>query len=211
MFTGLVESLGTVKSVRDEPFGRRIAITGPAWISGLVVGESVAINGCCLTAVAVHGPFAEFQVGPETLRKTNLELLVPGQQVNLERSLAANARLGGHFVLGHVDATGTVVSRQRQDQWESFWFDAGGLTRLMVPQGSVAVDGISLTIVEVTANSFSVAVIPHTLMATTLGSKPVGATVNLEADVLGKYVFRYLQQSATGRPAANSIDADFMT
>lgn len=208
MFTGLVEALGTVIATRDEANGRRLSLAVP-FAEQLVLGESVAINGCCLTVVTIGNGSADFEAGPETLAKTNLGKLVRGSQVNLERALRPDGRLGGHIVQGHVDGTGKIQERKRQGEWETVWFSAGELANQMIPKGSVTVDGISLTLVEVAKDSFSVALIPHTLAATTLGSKNVGDTVNLETDVLGKYVLKYLGQLAGGLSVEKLKSAGF--
>jgi riboflavin synthase len=192
MFTGLVESLGSVVNVMDVAAGRRLAVSDPMMAS-LSLGESVAVNGACLTVVVMRGDEFEFDVGPETLLRTNLGSLKGGDRVNLERSLRVGDRLGGHFVQGHVDAVGTVDARVRNGDWEDVWFRCPTeLTRLMVPKGSVAVDGVSLTLVFVEANRFSVMLIPHTQAMTTLGLKKAGDPVNLEADMLAKHVAKLL-------------------
>ena len=158
------------------------------------VGESVAINGCCLTAVQVDGNHWWFEAGPETLSRTNLGQLGIGEAVNLERSLPADARLGGHFVQGHVDCVGHVDSIQREDKWVDIRICvAQEYAAQMVPKGSVAVDGVSLTLIDVERDRFNVALIPHTLQVTTLGSRSTGDPVNIETDILGKYVQRFLQ------------------
>ena len=158
------------------------------------MGDSVAINGACLTVVRVEGDLLHFQAGPETLRRSNLGELAAGDRVNLERSLRLGDRLGGHLVQGHVDGIGHIARRLPQGDWETVWFRCPPeLAAQMVPKGSVAVDGVSLTVVEATADGFSVALIPHTLAATTLGLKPVGAAVNLETDILAKYIWKYLE------------------
>ncbi len=158
------------------------------------IGESVSISGCCLTVVEVRDAGCTFQAGEETLSKTSLGVLGVGDEVNIERALAANARLGGHFVQGHVDGTGTVDALQRDEEWTTMWFRVPReLTALMVPKGSVAVDGVSLTVVDITPQTFSVALIPHTLEVTTLGLRQVGDQVNIEADILGKYVLKMLE------------------
>jgi riboflavin synthase len=194
MFTGLIESLGTVSRAEDTGAGRRIAVRDPM-SRDLAIGESVAVNGACLTVVGVDGDEFAFDVGPETLLRTNLGALAAGDRVNLERSLRAGDRLGGHFVQGHVDAVGIIDARVRQGDWEDIWFRCPGeLTRLMVPKGSIAVDGVSLTLVKVEPERFSVMLIPHTQSATTLGSKKVGDPVNLEADMLAKHVAKLLGQ-----------------
>lgn len=195
MFTGLVESLANVAFVKEEPPGRRLGIHEPNFVAQAKLGESIAINGCCLTLVACQGDVLEFEAGPETLRRTNLGLLTRGQQVNLERSLRVGDRLGGHFVTGHVDGIGALERRQDEGAWSTFWFRASAeLARQMASKGSIAVDGVSLTLVDVRADQFSVALIPHTLTHTTLGALSPGSPVNLETDLLAKYVHR-LQES----------------
>jgi riboflavin synthase len=194
MFTGLVETLGTVRELLPEGAGQQLTIAAPGLTEELTVGESVAVNGACLTVVARDAATCRFQVGPETLLRTNLGELHPGDRVNLERSLRPGDRLGGHFVQGHIDGRGHIARRLPDGEWETVWFDCPReLAEQMVPKGSVAVDGVSLTLVEVTATGFSVALIPHTLANTTLGFKGPGATVNLETDLLAKYVWKYLQ------------------
>jgi len=193
MFTGIVEHLATVYGVDTGDAGRDLTLTAPPFAGEVKVGDSIAVNGVCLTAVACDAGLLRFQIGPETLKRTNLEELVPGDFVNLERAVRLSDRLGGHLVQGHVDGVGRVADRQRQGDWETVWFSCTAeLTRHMVPKGSIAIDGVSLTLVDVTADSFSVALIPHTLEKTTLGFKPVGAAVNLETDVLAKYVEKLL-------------------
>jgi riboflavin synthase len=193
MFTGLIEAMGTVRSLEAAGEARLLVIGEPKLAPQLTVGESVAVNGACLTVVNKNEDTFSFQVGPETLRCTNLGELVPGARVNLERAVAVGDRLGGHIVQGHIDGLGQIASRQRQGEWDLVWFHGPPeLVRQMVPKGSVAVDGISLTLVDVTADGFSVALIPHTLQETTLGFKQPLATVNLETDLLAKYVWKYL-------------------
>lgn len=194
MFTGLVEALGIVERVEPDGAGRHLIIAEPVLARELIIGESVAVNGACLTVVERNPVSFRFQAGPETLRRTNLGELVPGDRVNLERSLLLSARLGGHIVQGHVDGLGHLTSRDRQGEWETVWFSCSPeLTAQMVSKGSVTVDGVSLTLVDVAADRFSVALIPHTLDRTTLGFKPVGAAVNLETDILAKYVTKLLR------------------
>ncbi len=195
MFTGLVEKIGTVRAVNAEKDGTQLWIADALIAHDLPLGASVAVNGVCLTVVAAEGDAFAFQAGPETLRRSNLGELQPGMRVNLERALRAGDRLGGHIVQGHVDGMGIIERREQQGEWESVWFRCPpDLARYMVPKGSIAVDGISLTLVDVTADGFSVALIPHTLAATTLGHKQPPATVNLEIDLFAKYVFRCVEQ-----------------
>ncbi len=191
MFTGLVEGIGTVAGITSEGDGVRLGIDAPGSLATSEppsIGDSISINGCCLTVVSTDRARWEFQAGSETLSRTNLGQLSPGDRVNLERSLRADARLGGHFVQGHIDAVGHVERIIREGEWVTMWFTVPAhLTRQMVSKGSIAVDGISLTLVDVTENGFSVALIPHTLKETTLGLRHEGDPVNIETDILGKY------------------------
>ena len=203
MFTGLVEGRGVIREIRAEGAAVRLVVEVPAEMAGGApgerdcrVGDSVAINGCCLTVVDVDRRDWSFEAGAETLAKTNLGRLQPGDPVNLERPLPVDGRLGGHFVQGHVDGVGEVESVERDGEWVTMWFGVPQpLARLMVAKGSVAVDGISLTLVDVEAERFSVALIPHTLEVTTLGIRQPGDAVNIETDILGKYVFKLLEAS----------------
>lgn len=196
MFTGLVESLGIVRSVSSDGTGTLLTIEEPEIAKELALGESVAVNGCCLTVVATDERTFSFQAGPETLKLTNLGELRTGMKVNLERSLRVGDRLGGHIVQGHVDGVGKIAKRERQGEWEFVLFSCSPeLTKQMIRKGSVTVDGVSLTVVDVTSDRFSVALIPHTMAITTLGFKQVGDTVNLETDLFAKYVFKYLAET----------------
>lgn len=194
MFTGLVEALGTVRTAADDDHGGKVLTIHEATLAPqLALGESVAVNGACLTVVERDADSFRFEVGPETLLRTNLGALRAGGRVNLERSLRVGDRLGGHFVQGHIDGVGTIAERVKQGEWETVRFACpADVTRLMVPKGSIAVDGVSLTLVEVGADWFTVMLIPHTLANTTLGSKKVGEPVNLEADMLAKHVAKLL-------------------
>lgn len=195
MFTGLVEALGSVCHIEpDGVGGQHLFVSERRLVADLAVGESVAINGVCLTVVDRENDIARFQAGPETLRRTNLGQLRTGDRVNLERAVRVSDRLGGHLVQGHVDGVGSVAQRLPQGDWETFWFACPAeLTRYMVPKGSVAVDGVSLTLVDVGPDRFSIALIPHTLAQTSLGIRAVGASVNLEVDLVAKYVFKAVE------------------
>ena len=189
MFTGLVEKLGTVSSVLAEPPGMRLVVDAGEVASDATMGASICVSGCCLSIVAIDESRLTFELGPETLAKTSLKRLQPGGRVNLERSLQLSDRLGGHLVTGHVDAVGTLASREQEGEWVTCWYLAPETVRAqMVPKGSITIDGVSLTVVDVTAEAFSVALIPHTLAVTTLGTLAVGDPVNLETDLVGKYV-----------------------
>jgi riboflavin synthase len=194
MFTGLIEALATVSQLHPEPPGVRLTIAVPQYAGTVAIGDSIAINGCCLTVVGIDSEKFAFQAGEETLKRTNLGKLQAGSRVNVERSLKAGDRLGGHFVMGHIDSLGALDLRRDDGDWSSFWFHAPReLTRQMASKGSIAVDGVSLTLVDVENERFSVALIPHTLSATTLGQLKPGDTVNLETDVLAKYVERQIK------------------
>jgi riboflavin synthase len=194
MFTGLVESRGTIVTVEQRGPGVRLMVQAGVVSEGAQLGDSIALNGCCLTVVACAGQRLAFDAGTETLSRTNLGRLQPGSFVNLERSLRVGDRLGGHYVTGHIDATGTLDERIDEGDWSKFWFRVPpSLTRQMVSKGSIAVDGVSLTLVDVEAARFSVALIPHTLDVTTLGALHAGDAVNLETDLLAKYVQKQLE------------------
>lgn len=194
MFTGLVESLAEVADVISEPPGVRLVIRAPRLAARSAVGDSVALNGCCLTVVAVDGDRLAFQAGEETLSRTNLGELTAGDFLNVEPSLRLGDEIGGHLVTGHIDGVGVVDRRDDDADWCTMWFRGPpALMTQMASKGSIAVDGVSLTLVEVEEGRFSVALIPHTLEFTTLGRRQPGDRVNLETDVLAKYVQRQLQ------------------
>jgi len=196
VFTGLVQGLGRLERVIDQNAGRLLEIRSPE-IAGddpLRLGESIAVNGCCLTVVSILAGRFAVQAGPETLARTNLGTKRAGDRLNLERALLVGDRLGGHFVSGHIDTTAVLLNRRREGEWE---FLAFGIERawtpLMVSKGSIAVDGVSLTLVDVGPDSFSVMLIPHTLAVTTLGIIQPGDRVNIEVDILAKHVQKLLQ------------------
>jgi len=194
MFTGLVESMGVVVSLVSTGPGVRLEISEDSIAVRSEVGDSIAINGCCLTVVAVEGNVLSFEAGPETLQRTSLGNVQKGHHVNLETSLKVGDSLGGHLVTGHIDGLATVDKRIDDDEWSTFWFRVPAmLTRQMASKGSIALEGVSLTLVEVEHERFSVALIPHTIKVTTLGSRQVGDVVNIETDVLAKYVERQLR------------------
>ena len=195
MFTGIVEELGTVASLEDQGDAVRLTVRGPLVTGDVGLGDSIAVNGCCLTVVSTSSTSGDADdsftadVMHETLAKTSLGALEPGAQVNLERAVTATTRLGGHIVQGHVDGTGTVVRRTPSEHWEVVEIALPKeLERYLVAKGSITVDGISLTVVEVGPESFTVSLIPETLARTTLGSRQPGDIVNLEVDVIAKYV-----------------------
>lgn len=198
MFTGLVETLGKVVRVDRRGPSADLVIHLQECQPGARIGDSIAINGCCLTIVRLDGPLATFQAGEETLSRTNLGRLKEGSQVNLERALAVGDRLGGHYVTGHIDALATLTERKDDGPWAFLHFEVPSCYQQhLASKGSVAVDGVSLTVVTVKDQTFSVALIPHTLSVTTLGSLQVGDQVNLETDLLAKYVERMLDARDT--------------
>ena len=193
MFTGLVETMGQVHALELRTAGVRLVIDAPAIAEGIQIGDSIANNGCCLTVVQINATLLGFDAGPETLACTNLGQKQVGDNINLERSVCLGDRLGGHLVTGHVDGLGELVKREDDQDWSTFWFKTPpNLSRQMASKGSISVDGISLTLVDVTAAQFSVALIPHTLEVTTFGKLQVGDQVNLETDLLAKYVERQM-------------------
>ena len=193
MFTGIVEELGTVTAVEEGPESARITVHGPLVTSDATHGASIAVNGVCLTVTTFEAASFTVDVMAETLRRSSLGGLVAGDRVNLERAMSAASRFGGHVVQGHVDGTATVTAREPGDRWEVVRFTLPEQLRpYLVEKGSVTVDGVSLTVVDVTDEEFSVSLIPTTLDLTTLGAKEVGDPVNLEVDVLAKYVERLL-------------------
>ncbi|USB34727.1 riboflavin synthase [Paenibacillus sp. YPG26] len=190
MFTGLVEEVGTLKSVQRKGEAMVLDIQASVIMEDLKLGDSIAVNGVCLTAVSNQGNSFAVDVMPETYRHTNLSALKVGGKVNLERAMAAGGRFGGHIVQGHVDGTGTItgVTRDQNAVVYDIAPSQQSLFKYIIPQGSITIDGISLTVVRSNGEKFSVSIIPHTLAETALSDKRAGDTVNLECDVLGKYV-----------------------
>ena len=194
MFTGIVEGMGTVVTASDRGGKHVFRIEAPSAVELPTVGDSIAVNGVCLTAVAIEDRVFEVEAVQETLDRTNLGHLEVGDAVDLERPLRADGRFDGHIVQGHVDGVGIVRSITVEGDSQRFWFDApADLHRYLVEKGSVTVDGISLTVSGVDAAGFEVALIPHTLEVTVLGHRRVGDPVNLEVDVLAKYVERLME------------------
>ncbi|CAL9577298.1 Riboflavin synthase [Streptomyces sp. enrichment culture] len=193
MFTGIVEELGEVTAVETLGDARRFRLRGPVVTEGAKHGDSIAVNGVCLTVVDHEGDEFTADVMAETLKRSSLGALAVGSRVNLERPTAVGARLGGHIVQGHVDGTGTILERTPSEHWEIVRISLpADLARYVVEKGSVTVDGISLTVVEAGPDFFTVSLIPTTLALTTLGRKQPGDPVNLEVDVIAKYVERLL-------------------
>ncbi|HEV7173717.1 riboflavin synthase [Pedococcus sp.] len=202
MFTGIIEELGHVVGLQAGAESARLTVEGPLVTSDAVHGASIAVNGVCLTVVEHGDDRFTVDVMAETLQRSSLGALAPGDRVNLERAMAASSRFGGHVVQGHVDGTAAILERTPGDRWEVVTFSLPGeLARYVVEKGSITVDGVSLTVSAVGDDTFSVSLIPTTLALTTLGHKATGATVNLEVDVLAKYVERLL---ATTAPATTA-------
>ncbi|AOS63130.1 riboflavin synthase [Actinoalloteichus hymeniacidonis] len=198
MFTGIVEELGEIREVTRLADAARLTVAAPTVVSDARHGDSIAVNGVCLTVVDVLDGAFTTDVMLETLRRSNLDGIAEGDAVNLERALAVSARFGGHIVQGHVDGFGAVLERTPAEHWELVRIELPqSLARYVVEKGSIAVDGVSLTVAAVDADSFTVSLIPTTLELTTLGHRTPGARVNLEVDVLAKYV-----EKLTAAPAA---------
>ena len=193
MFTGIIEHLGKLKQVSLQADSAVIVVDIGPLIDGVIPGDSVAINGACLTVTQIKGSEVYFDVSGETLSKTTIGKLAVSDHVNIERSLKIGDKLGGHFVTGHVDCVGVINKIESKTGQSTVWFSVSNeITNSMIKKGSVAIDGISLTIVDLKENLFSIALIPFTLDATTLGSKKAGQKVNIETDMLGKWVKRIL-------------------
>lgn len=197
MFTGIIEETGVIRAVQRGAKSAVLTVEAKKILEDVHIGDSIATNGVCLTVTSVRGSCFTADVMNETLRRSSLGDLTPGSRVNLERAMAANGRFGGHIVSGHIDGTGTVVSVRRDDI--AVWYTirtTPQLMRYIVEKGSIAIDGISLTVAAVETDRFSVSIIPHTAQETTLGEKRPGATVNLENDVIGKYVEKLMQKDS---------------
>jgi riboflavin synthase len=216
MFTGIVEEVGTVKSVRSAGSSLQLSILAHVVVHDTKLGDSISVNGVCLTVTNIQGNVVDFDVVPETFRTSSLSALQMNHHVNLERAMAAGGRFGGHIVSGHVDTTGTILALRKEDNAVIIEtsLDEGHYLRYMVPRGSVTLDGVSLTINHVTERSFTVSIIPHTFSNTALQSKSVGQRLNIEVDVIAKYVERLLHaKTADHSPASksSSITVDFLS
>jgi riboflavin synthase len=201
MFTGIVRELGRVASVEGDASGLALAVEAPLTAAGLATGDSISINGVCLTAEAVEDGRVALHAVPETLARSTLGSLNAGDGVNVESALRAGESLGGHYVQGHVDAVGRIQSVEAEGEGLRLFVEAPPeVLRYCVEKGSIAVDGVSLTIAELADDSFAVALVPHTLEATTLSALAAGAEVNLEVDILAKYVDRLLETRGLRSP-----------
>lgn len=212
MFNGIIDAVGQVRSCRDTPGGKALVVTAEGYWANTPVGASIAVDGVCLTLTHADGPDASFDVITETLRRSTLCNLRPGDRVNLQRALVVGERVDGHFVQGHVDAIGTVARIEQSPSESMWWFsvDAAAMA-YVIPKGSVAIDGISLTVADVRDGLFSVALIPTTLARATIGRKGVGDRVNVETDILARTVVHYLQSMSGDRPAVeNAVTMDLL-
>ena len=204
MFTGIVEERGEVVAVQDLPDAARVTIAGPLVTSDAKLGDSISVNGVCLTVVEVAEGAFTADVMRETLVRSSLDKIAPGEPVNLERAAEVGKRFGGHIVQGHVDGTGVILSRESTAHWDLVRIGLPHrLARYLVEKGSITVDGVSLTVVDVSDDEFSVSLIPETLRATTLGVRTAGDRVNLEVDVVAKYVERLVLPHLAGNTAAS--------
>ncbi len=211
MFTGIIEETGIVDHTRLERGCGSLGIRARQILADCRLGDSVAVNGACLTVARIVNDLLVFDVSPETLQRTNLGTLKRGEAVNLERAMAAAGRFGGHLVSGHIDATGTLASRQAQANAVLFTFSVPpDISHYLVEKGSIAIDGISLTTIAVAPEKFSVAVIPHTLENTTLARKQAGAVVNLEVDMIAKYVYAFFHRQEDREDTAATVDLAFL-
>ena len=194
MFTGIIEEIGTTLNSGLTAGSGELKLAAKLILSDIKLGDSIAVNGVCLTVTRTAGPEISFDVSAETLRRSNLGSLKRGDPVNLERALKADGRFGGHMVSGHIDATGTLINKKEEGNAVIFTFKApAGIMHYLIEKGSIAIDGISLTVAVLQPESFSVAVIPHSLEQTTLGRCRIGATVNLENDLVAKYIEKLAQ------------------
>ena len=204
MFTGIIEHLGEIHSLTLNEEGGRLTISAPTVAPHLAISNSIAVNGCCLTVVELDGARFSADLSGETIRKTSIGEWAPGLAVNLEQPMTAGKEFGGHFVLGHVDTVGRVT--RLEPEGENWWYGVEvpeSFAKSIVPQGSIAIDGISLTVARWTGRVAEIAIIPFTYEHTNISGKKIGDAVNLEGDVLGKYVERYLEARSGAKPASN--------
>lgn len=210
MFTGIIEELGTVAALEDQGDACRLTIGAATVLTDVALGDSIAVNGCCLTVSSLEDGAWTADVMRESLKRTSLGGVRPGDRVNLERAVTPQTRLGGHIVQGHVDGVGTVLARTPSEHWELVEVSLPAeVARYVVEKGSIAVDGVSLTVVDVDADRFSVSLIPETLSRTTLGHREVGDQVNLEVDIIAKHVEKLLAgQDRAGQDRAGQDRGD---
>lgn len=212
MFTGIVEEVGTLKAIRKGAHSAVLEIQAKVVLEDIHLGDSIAVNGVCLTATSFSPAGFTADVMHETLNRSSLAALRPGSRVNLERAMAANGRFGGHIVAGHVDGLGTVRRIEKDDNAIWFTIAAGPeILRYVVEKGSITIDGISLTVARVDADSFAISAIPHTVAVTVLADRKVGDPVNLETDIIGKYVEKLLRPALEAPQRKAGITKEFLT
>jgi riboflavin synthase len=213
MFTGLIEEVGVIAQVESSPSGSSICVNAARVMENVRLGDSIAVDGACMTVVAFDSQGFTFEASPESLSKTNFSSFRPGKRVNLERPLTPSSRIGGHYVTGHVDGLAQIIAKAEQGNSIVFTFEVptAEMAALLVPKGSVTILGISLTVNTVTKNQFSVSIIPHTLSHTSLGDYQPGDAVNVETDLLGKYVQRLMRfQVASDHPDCDSVPTIYL-
>lgn len=208
MFTGIIEDIGTVKTLQNNQQSMKITVLSAKMVEDVKLGDSIAVNGVCLTVTSFANQELTMDVMPETVKATNLQQLAVGDPVNLERAMPANGRFGGHFVAGHVDGIGKIV--RKRPLANAVYIDielSEDLTNYCIPKGSITIDGTSLTLFHVEQKSVTVSLIPHTYKETILGMKKIGASVNIETDLVGKYILHQLKR----RNEVTTITRDFLT
>lgn len=213
MFTGIIEETGSIREIRRHSLSASLTVTCQRILEDIHIGDSIAVNGICLTVVAYTDQDFTVDVMPETIQKTSLRILAKGSLVNLERAMAANGRFGGHIVSGHIDGVGSLKSMKENEIAVICTIEAAAeLTAGIVPKGSVALDGISLTVVDVSEREFSVSLIPHTRAMTNMREKRVGDPINIETDVIGKFVEKYMSRSKdeNHKPMKDEITMSFL-
>lgn len=211
MFTGIVEEMGTVRRLNQSPNRCELELSAAKVLEGTQIGDSIAVNGVCLTVIRMDKDHFTADVMPETLRRSNLGQLKTGSKVNLERAMAADGRFGGHIVAGHIDGTGTIRSMQPEGNAVLVTISAAPeLLRYVVEKGSIAIDGTSLTVMDVGKDSFRVGIIPHTGGHTALLDRPKGYACNLETDVIGKYIQKFLAKNTESTPKKSTLTMDFL-
>lgn len=212
MFTGIIEEIGTIKSINSTGISSQLCISANTILEDTKIGDSIAVNGVCLTVTSIKSNLFTADVMAETLRRSNLGSLIPQSKVNLERAMPANGRFGGHIVSGHIDGTGTIV--EKKPEGNAVWIKincSDNLLKYIIHKGSITIDGISLTVAKVTDSDFSVSIIPHTAANTTLLQKKSGDVVNLENDVVGKYIEKLLSfQKKDEQKPQSKITEEFL-
>mgnify|MGYP002510149880 FL=1 len=212
MFTGIIEEIGTIKSINSTGISSQLCISANTILEDTKIGDSIAVNGVCLTVTSIKSNLFTADVMAETLRRSNLGSLIPQSKVNLERAMPANGRFGGHIVSGHIDGTGTIV--ETKPEGNAVWIKincSSNLLKYIIHKGSITIDGISLTVAKVTDSDFSVSIIPHTAANTTLLQKKSGDVVNLENDVVGKYIEKLLSfQKIDEQKPQSKITEEFL-